>query len=362
MNDTQLEENRFYANIQNALNRKIGTAAFFYKSTDLFDSSNMGGLIFQFVLGSRLFRLERDSDLVVHFYYSTPGTGTRLASIDLRKLTPAEVSRMMISWAPDKTQLLIGTTSEFDEDIKAQGELSKKQFRVGKDGNVHQLGDTGAEVSSTYLYFGDHLVLQPTAIESWHESLEAVDVLSKGPKGSGYIYEMVLSNVVISFLVTGFETYSLKRFLELEQEGNTPDTTSLIRSFFSKKEREKGIESLLENEAREKGRTLLEHLVRERKINFQSYNDCRRAFNKAYSIKFGELELSSDLRESLKKMFGYRHKIVHVSPMMHCFNPEETPRVEPVMAGLDLAIDAMDVFGQFVEALHASTLAVERTK
>lgn len=358
MSDAKPEIDEFNSKVRNALDRPVGTTAFLYKSTDLFDRTNKGGLIFEFVLGQRLFRIERDSDLIVHFYYTTPGTGTHLASIDLRTLTPSDTCRIMISWAPDKTQLLIGTTCEFDEDVKGTGEISRKQFRVGNDGLVHQVGDEGVEVSVT-CYSGKNLALQPTAIELWHESLEAIDVLSKGPMGSGYIYEMVLSNVIISFLVTGLETYSSNRFLELEQEGNTADTSSLIRDFYPKSQRESGIESLLTTEAEDVGRSLLEHLVRKRVINFQSYDHCKRAYNKAYSIKFGEIGLSSQLLETFQKFFGYRHKIVHVSPMQHCFNPEDTPAVEPVIAGLDLAIFAMDVFGQFVDALHASTLLIE---
>ena len=90
-------------------------------------------------------------------------------------------------------------TSDFEADVTSQGVLSNKQFRVGEDGLVHQIGDVGVEVKGAYFYFGEKLILQPTALESWHESLEAVEILSRGASDNGYIYEMVLSNVILSF-------------------------------------------------------------------------------------------------------------------------------------------------------------------
>jgi len=76
--------------IREAIKRPEGTMRFTYTSEqDLFDQKIPGGIIFDLVSGGHYFRLERTDNLEISFYHSSPGTGTRVATVDLRKLKPS---------------------------------------------------------------------------------------------------------------------------------------------------------------------------------------------------------------------------------------------------------------------------------
>ena len=159
-------------------------------------------------------------------------------------------------------------------------------------------------------------------------------------------------------LVTGFEAYSKKRFLELEQEGIAPKNDAIIKDFYPKKEREAGIQQLLEEEASEAGVSLLQHIVSRNTINFQNYDNCKRAFNKGYGIKFGELGATNETLGSIQSYIRYRHKIVHTSPVIGFLNQEHVPPQEPVFSNKQTASHAAGCFSVFIDLLHNKTLSL----
>ncbi len=171
----------------------------------------------------------------------------------------------------------------------------------------------------------------------------------------GYMYEVAICNVVISTLVTGFETYCKTRFIELEREGENPNTDNLVSRFFSAWEREANLPSKVQDEAKAEQKTFLEKLALT-KINFQNYEDCKRAYNLAYGIKFGELHLKSEVLALLQRLIVYRHRIIHVSPLLGTLNQPSLPSEKPVMSNAKLAEDAKQCFVTFMDALHGATL------
>ena len=347
-----------FRQIQEAIRRPEGTFTFNYQSPDLFDKNKPGGIILEIPSGQHLFRLERDNDLCIHFFHSSPGTGTRVASIELETLPPAPNVFMAFSWTPDETKLHIRPRVSGANLVSATGVTSQRQFRVGKDRRIYQIGDHGVEIMGVSFYQAGQAIIQPTAKEAWGETVIAIDVLATGQSKEGYIFEVVVTNVTLAILVTGFEAYVKKRFLELEQEGLAPDTDSIIDAFYPKKEREASIKTLLESEAQDAGLSLLQQIVARNVINFQSYDNCKRAFNKGYGIKFGDLNLSSNTLENLQSYIQYRHRIVHVSPSLGILNQEEVPPEEPVFPKKQTAEKARECFDEFIEALHQATLSL----
>lgn len=347
-----------FRQIQEAICRPEGTFTFNYQSPDLFDKEKAGGIILEIPSGQHLFRLERDNDLFIHFFHSSPGTGTRVATIDLNKLLPAPNVFMAFSWAPDEIKLHVGPKVSGAKLASTTGVASERQFRVGRDGSVYQIGDHGVEVMGISFYQAGRPIIQPTAKEAWSETVKAIEVLATGQSTEGYLYEVVVTNLTLAILVTGFEAYTKKRFLELEQEGLTPDTGAVIKAFYPKKEREAGIKALLESEAQEAGVSVLQHLVGRNAINFQSYKNCKRAYNKGYGVKFGDLGLSGNTLEDIQSYIRYRHRIIHVSPSLGMLNQEKVPPDEPVFPKKETAEMAKECFKEFIEALHQATLAL----
>lgn len=346
-----------FRQMQEAIRRPEGTFTFNYKSPDLFDKEKPGGIILEIPSGQHLFRLERDNDLCIHFFHSSPGTGTRVATIDLKNLPPAPNVFMAFSWTPNEIKLHIGPRLSGAKLASATGVASQRQFRVGKDGRVYQIGDHGVEVMGVSFYQAGQAIVLPTAKEAWGETVKAIEVLVTGQSTEGYIFEVVVTNLTLAILVTGFEAYTKKRFLELEQEGLVPDTGAIIDAFYPRKEREAGINALLESEAQDAGVSVLQHIVARDAINFQSYNNCKRAFNKGYGIKFGDLGLSSNTLEDLQSYIRYRHRIIHVSPSLGMLNQERVPPEEPVFPKKETAEKAKECFNEFIGALHETTLS-----
>jgi len=347
-----------FRQIQEAIRRPEGTFTFNYQSPDLFDKEKPGGIILEIPSGGHLFRLERDNDLCIHFYHSSPGTGTRVATIDLNNLAPAPSVFIAFSWTPSEIKLHVGPKISGAELVSVTGIASKRQFRVGKDGRVYQIGDHGVEVMGVSIYQAGQPIIQPTAIEAWGETVKAIDILATGQSTEGYIYEVVVTNLTLAILVTGFEAYTKKRFLELEQEGLAPDTGAVIEAFYPKKEREAGIEALLKSEAMDAKVSVLQHIVSRNAINFQSYKNCKRAYNKGYGIKFGDIGLSGSKLEDLQSYIRYRHRIIHVSPSLGVLNQERVPPEEPVFPKKETAEMAKGCFQEFIELLHQATLAL----
>lgn len=345
--------------MQEAMRRPEGTLFFRFASLDLFNAEKRGGKIWEMSAGQHFFLIERTDDLVLQFYHSSPGTGSRVAKIQLKELTPCNPLGITISWAHSGINLYAGPIGDPSQLRSGVGAISKKGFRIARDGAVYQVGDENVDVMGISVYQGDKPILQPTALEAWQNTFKAIEVLGTGTSAEGYIFEVVCTNLTLSILVTGFEAYTKTRFLELEGEGIKPDVTALAEAVIPKRERDAGLQQILESEANDEGRSVLSVLAE--RINFQNFQDCKRGYNKAYGVKFGEIGLDSNSLDLLQRFIRYRHRIVHVSPLIGMLNQPDVPKEEPVFPKKDLAQQAIALFNSFIEKLHEATLRLRRT-
>ena len=339
------------------MRRPEGTFQFRYAFDGLFDRELGHGLLVEIVSGQVLLRLERDADLILHFIHSSPGTGTRDASISIEPLMGSESIWIALVWSPQETRLHVGGAADGGQLLTGVGRPSKRQFRVDADGAIHQVGGDAIDVMGVRVYSGGRLILQATALETWNQTIKAVQILLGGSSPDGYLFEVVQANLVITILVTGFETYCNRRFIELEEEGMRADFTSLASKFLTRSEHEHGQAEAIVDEAAREGITPARKLVEERRINFQSYDNCKAAFNKGYGIKFGvDLNISNTVLEELQQLIGFRHRIIHVSPITAMLNEDRVPPEEPVFSKAEYAQEALATFDSFVQALHSATL------
>ena len=257
-------------------------------------------------------------------------------------------------WSPSKIELQFKTGKQ-KEFLSAVGVKSSTQFHVGRDGKVYEIGGEGVEVSSNWLYIGDQLVLVPTAIEFWDDSVRVVELLLSGESKEGYIYEVAVASLVLSTVVTGFEAYTKRRFIELESEGISANTNALIKRFLSKEEIKTGLDRDIKLESEKIEKPVSVYLAEKGRINFQNYDACKTAYGKAYGLYFGNIGLNSKILAPLQRYIRYRHRVVHVSPLIPFLdNPRESK--ELVRPNRELALEVLTCFKSFIEHLHRATL------
>jgi len=344
-----------FKQIQEAICRSEGTVCFNYTSDVLFDPDSKGGVIFEVPSGVHLFKVERDGKFQISFFHSSPGTGTRVATIDLKNVIPSSTVFFAFSWTPNEIQFHIGPKIEGGQLVSATGVPSARQFKVARDGSIFQIGDLGIDIMEATVYQDGKPILQPTAIEAWKGTLEAVKILSSGSSENGHIFEVAVTNLSLSVLVTGLEVYCQTRFIEVEQEGIKPNREALILKFFSQKERDAGVDEF------EIGKTCFLQKIAKKRINFQNYEDIKKAYNKAYGLKIGEIGINSKDLQLLRRLINYRHLIVHVSPLIGMLNQSKVPPEEPVFPNKELREEAIRCFDLFVTNFHEATLKLKRS-
>ena len=331
-----------FLEISEGICRPEGSFSFIYTCKQLFDKTT-NGLIIEIPAKGHYFRLDRDNDFKLNFYHSSPGTGTRIASIDLNQVTSADTVFIGCTWSPSEAYLYIAPRITNGQLYQAKSLPSKKQFEMGMNGLVYQLGDFGIEVMGASVFDNAKKVLKSSAIKNWRETIKAISFLETGQSDQGFVYEVVICNLTLSMLVTGYKSYSKNRFLELEQEGITPDVKLLLNVFLTAGEREKNLADTMIKEARKANLSLLQYIVDRGKINFQSFKQCKLAYNKAYGIQFGRIGIVGKKIEKIYKYLLYRHKVIHVSPLITIYNEEDLPLAEPVFSKRDFAEQAKEI-------------------
>lgn len=339
------------------MKRPEGTVDFTIKVDDLFNMAIKHLIVFEIISGEHIFILERDENLKLNFYHSSPGTGTRVSTINLNEVVPNNEFYFALTWSTSNINLYLGEKGEDKKLHKGDSKVSDKRFRVVR-GKILQIGDTNVETKGERIFADGRYILEPTAIDSWNDVVNLIRTLQEGMQEGNFDYNIKLCNLCISALVSGFEIYCKKRCIELDKEGIEPNVQSMINRVFSKYEREHGIVDIISKKAEEKQISLFNEIV-QNNINFQSYDECKRAYSKAYEIKFGELGLSSEELEFFKKIIKFRHKIIHVSPLISIMNQEEVPPKEPIFSGYELLNKSVDVFNRFITSLHKKTLELK---
>jgi hypothetical protein len=299
--------------------------------------------------------LRTDDAQLLHAYHGSPGTDTRVATLDLTALAPAERVDLWVVWSPDTFRLHAFDPANPGGGLAADGVLAEQRLWVARDGSIVEVGCPGITTMGATVYASGRELVAPPAVEAWREVLEAAGVLVGGESPGGYLYEVVTSNAALTILITGFETYCDRRFVELDREGVPANLARLIKRFGTLEQRQALGAAQLPTWA-----DALD-LVRER-INFQNFDDTRRAFNRAYSLSFGrDLGVGSEVLERTRRLLRYRHRIVHVSPLLGMLNGPEVPPEEPEFSNFEFVNSAVSTLDEFIGALHRATPRLRRS-
>lgn len=346
--------------LKNKMKSPIGTTAFEFYHPDLTNKLVNGFTIFEIVSGKHVFVLERTNNLKINFYYSSPGSGTSVAAIDLTVLPQFNKAFFCFTWSPKKISLSIGPR-EIDNAklIYAEGIESPKNIAVGNDESIYFIGDENSFLMTDSIFEAGKENLSSNALETWNNVKKAIEILGTGKSEHGYLYECVLTNLSLSSMVTGFESYLKKRFLELENEGMKPNIEDLMNYFLSSKEKQIGTYEILMVNAKNENISALSYIVHKRLINFQNFDNFKKAYKLAYGLTLDFANIDSRLIVPIKKFLIYRHKIIHVSPLIGILNQAEVPSDKPIFSNESLKFEAIDIFDEFIQLFHKATIELK---
>jgi hypothetical protein len=304
------------------------------------------------IVGRHVFELDFTGD-ALRLVHATPGGGTWVATLPLTDVPGRESLSIVLAWAPAELRLSAVDPDDRTKGVVAVGERSDRRLQVDSEGGATILGPDAFGVT---VYSNGAKVSTPPAIELWDQTLRAVRILLTGTSSEGFMYEVVTCNAALSMLVTGLETYCQERFIELEGEGLPVESVEFLKRFGLPHER---AEIKAGQEADVRGAAQLAQ-----RVNFQNFDDIKRAFAKAYGLRMGvHVDASNQVLDRVRTLIRYRHRIVHVSPMTTI--PNMGPDVSAddwEWSGKALAESASEDIDTFVQALHQATLALRPSR
>lgn len=287
----------------------------------------------------------------IHF---SPGTGTRRCLAHFGTAPWSSSLFVAFTWSPDDIQLMLMrlTGPEHGDPITSLPADVVTNVRLLPDGQEFWAPPTtrGVRVEAA-----GNTLLVPTAIENWENVAWAVGVLTGTGSSDDYMTEVLRTNASLSMLVTGVETYTQTRFSELASEGASIDMESLFNAFSSRAERDAGLFEIIKAEANASDGSFLARVLE--RINFQSMDDLKKAYKKAYGIKLGELAVANGSLELVRKLMLHRHRVVHVSPILGMVRGGEE-KGQPTFVNYALLGRAVSAFDGVIRALHAATLSL----
>lgn len=336
-----------------SIDETSGSFAFTSHGESLFDETK-NIKFFDFQKNNSAFNLTRNKDLDLAFLHWNTKTGIREAKINLKGFDIASQLLIAISWSEKENMLHVGEVGT--KNAKSVAAIQKRgTVRKGENGALYQVGDAGIIIPTFQIREGGKDVLLPTAKEVWDFTLTKVNVLINGCKLGDFLFQSILVQQCLVMLVTGFEVYTKTRFIEMEKEGKKPNLEALLNEF-AKKETRKEVEDY----AKYPGKSIFLALLELRGrglINFQDWDRCKAAYNKAYQIKFGEIpDLKPDIIPRIQKYAGWRHKIIHSRKDMTVLNADNIPQEESIFATKEFIESARNDFIEFIEKLHKQTL------
>ena len=201
------------------MQRPAGTLGFRYTSEALFSPTAQAGKILECISRGQVHLLDRDDNLYLRFLHWSPGTGTRVATVDLKDITSHKEVGMYIGWSPDEIRLDVLTGGAEIEHHEAIGEESPIQLSVAEDGSVYQIGGSDISVMGFSVFERGQAVALPTAIKSWKDTHLAIQLFLDALNDVKQPASFISGNLVLVMIVTGLENYWKTRFVEIDDEG-----------------------------------------------------------------------------------------------------------------------------------------------
>lgn len=322
---------------------------------NLMDISLESVNLFNIQVRGSIFTLNRDINFNLVFTHYNPKTGIREAIVNLKELNLNIGLFIVLTWSEEKNFLKAGGIGGSDlKSIKAEQKPGK--IRMGKNGTFYRIGDKGIEIGLFRVREANQNVLMSNAKEMWDFNVKKVSILIEGCNSKNHLFNTILLQQCLVILVTGFEIYTRSRFIEIEKECKIPNIEALMNEFVKKDYLKENVQ----NYAKSKEKSLLESILKVKRgiglINFQNWHDCKKAYNIAYGIKFGEIqEIKNKILMNIQNYIKLRHKIIHSIKPITVINFDRIPQEKPIFLNKKYIEQTKEDFVQFIDKLHKLT-------
>lgn len=309
--------------------------------------------------------LERNGSFDITYTYSSPATGTRVASVNIELMKNSSYLTFFLYWSPENIALRVQDDKQTSVESKTCTQADYT-LMAGPGGYFAKFGGPGVEIMSPSLVViskNRTTIVESSAIKYWQDTLTAVSVLQTGEsKQGGYMFENIISCLSLTMLCTGFEVYCKRRFLEISSEFQEPNYEELGKKFFSDNERKNGLLDKYAQNAKTEGHSMAFELVKRKRIDFGNYQSCSDAYRKGFGINLTkDLGISIQTIQQVIDFITYRHKLIHVSLLQNTFNYYE-PEKKPVRADKATIKIAIETFSSLIQALHKKTIELYKTE
>ncbi|MFH0883153.1 MAG: hypothetical protein V2A56_09210 [bacterium] len=338
------------------INHPAGTFSFHYKKrisgeqlfTDPF-------IFFQIFDRPNVLRLKYNGRSIIYEFSNSILSATYRASIDIDAYVDCEEVIITLVWYKDGIVLYFGRPGE--KPINIKGQKVNYQIRGIDRNHIIQFGDEGVKSWDYSFETPGQVVIEPYALEKWENMKRAVQDILSYIEENDYHKEVLLSNMCLVMIVTGYEAYLRTRFIEMYYEKLIEfDYENLFSVILSQREKENKYDIDIREDAENDNVSIVEKLIEKRKIEFQSWELTKRVYNKSYGIKFGGLGIDNSLLSKIKSCVEHRHKIIHVNPTVTVIGEFDGKVENIVFMKKHLLIDIMNQFDLFINKLHLKTI------
>lgn len=309
---------------------------------------------FQIVAGAHVFRIARHSGSRYVACHGSPGVSTRTVEIQPGEAPLGDHPDVWLAWSPESLHLHL--VNRMDPSTMVTSEGVPSELRLWADAR-RAVVEVPAGFEGLSVWAGSQPILGPPAIDLWTLTLQAVTTLMGGQSDAGYMSDVVVANATLSMLVTGLESYSQIRFVELESEGLPLDAEAILRKLGTREERTALKDGTPPDLLVQSGSDSAVARALAKRFSFQDFDRSKTLFGRGYGLRFYEdLQLNASQLERVKTLLRYRHRVAHVSPLVAMHNRHEVPAAEPEFSGRQFAERVRGELDEFVRALHAASL------
>ena len=343
------------------LNTPTGTLCLVLGSDNFQELGDQDRIVFDIPTGNVLYRLFITPKCVLSFLYSSPGLGALIAQISMDQFGDFDDCLAVLRWSSKGIKLSAGVRPDTGKGIiHVEGEKWMGLYPlVGSNGFVVELSP---QMQHFQFRIGDKLVAEIPAINYWNfikeNAIELVTIAEE--QSNNYNRQILICRLTIVMIVSGFETYARKRFIEMLKEGRTTNEQKFINKFLSTWERSSERIQEIQNIAMKKELSLLAYLIEKRTVNFQDLNQVKRAFTSTFNMRLAdEVTFKSNEFSRVHVFIKYRHLISHSDPALTIMN---LPKFishddeEPEFISLTHVKEAIDIFERLISSINRNSL------
>ena len=345
--------------VKNVLRKPTGSIIFSGVKQDFAPYISNKFTILDMVAGAHLFRLIKDENNILKFIHSCPSHETRYTEMSFNKFVNKDQIYIRLVWEQNNIKIQVSIDAQFNSFEEAIGKDA--QFELYKDLSGEDVcWEKHSSIHYVSVKSGKSILFQPPAIQAWRSIVFSVKLLfEKASLDNNYFLKLITCNAGITLLVTGLESYTKNRFIELEREGVNFDFEKVCGAFIPSYVIATGEKERILTNSEQQSISVPTIICSRKYINFQSYEDCKKAFRKAYNLSFGkDLTIKNKQLELLQDLILHRHKVIHAFHMEDKIVTNKSKRPGILWAN-DTSYDIiLNTFNDFIIDLHRATLKI----